>query len=42
MTRIRLFAVEVVTQVALALAIGLGASAVLAGTVLLLAGNTQA
>ena len=42
MTRIRLFALEVVAQAALALAIGLGASVVLAGTVLLLAGNAQA
>ncbi len=42
MTRIRLIAVELATQVALALAIGLTVSVVLAGAALLLAGSLQA
>jgi len=42
MTRTRLFAVEILTQVALAIAIGVSASIVLAGAALLLAGGAQA
>jgi len=42
MDRIRVFAVEIATQVALALAIGLTVSMVLAGATLLLAGSVQA
>jgi len=42
MTRIRLFAVEIIAPVALAIAIGLSASIVLGGAALLLAGSAQA
>lgn len=42
MSRIRLFAIEFATQVALALAVGLTVSMVLAGAALLLAGSAQA
>jgi len=42
MTRTRLFAVETLAQVALAIAIGVSASIVLAGAALLLAGSAQA
>lgn len=39
MSRFRIFAVELAAQVALALAIGLGVSLVLAGATLVLAGD---
>ena len=42
MTRSRLIAIELAAQVALALAIGLSVSIVLAGATLLLAGGTDA
>lgn len=42
MTKSRTFALEIVTQTALALAIGLAVSIVLAGAALLLAGHAQA
>jgi hypothetical protein len=42
MTKSRLIALELVAQVALALAIGLSVSIVLAGATLLLAGGTDA
>ncbi len=42
MAKSRTFALEIVTQAALALAIGLVVSIVLAGAALLIAGNAQA
>ena len=42
MTRTRLIATEIVAQVALAAAIGIGVSIVLAGAALLLAGGAPA
>ena len=41
MSRIRMFAIELATQAALAMAIGLGVSVLLAGAALLLAGSAQ-
>lgn len=42
MSRVRMIAVELATQAALAMAVGVSVSVLLAGVALLLAGSTQA